>query len=377
MESLDWDGENTGTASQLQQKGHKAYGFSYTATQMICSSTCRSSLPLRDIGLDEGVSTLAKLAKTELLVIPAKPSVDHNLTINLGSTTLTPTRTTQNLGVVVDDQIYFTAQISSTACPCLIGFGLSRFLMCLRLCLLCGRAETTSQIKKRSQTIKGIWILSLAINCDWTSEYTFQGKCCKTCPLGEYPKEHCKENNSDSVCERCSTKFKDKCFCEGKILCNDDECSKCVPKEKCKPGHQLMREGNFKYEYHCEPCPNTMFNDAEDSKCKPFAKCDGLRVIFPGNSTHNARCGLDDKGEISSPNFNPVVMASLTITVLICLVLIMHTAFQTYKHRRHRKISQACTHRMGLPSDTCSCQLSKEEIGDDSDSKTASEISQV
>ncbi|XP_051987006.1 tumor necrosis factor receptor superfamily member 18-like [Xyrauchen texanus] len=223
-----------------------------------------------------------------------------------------------------------------------------------------------------------IWILSLAINCDWTTEYEFQGKCCKDCPSGEYPKYHCKENNSDSVCERCPTKVEDKCFCEGKMLCKDDECSKCVPKEKCKPGHQLMREGNFKYKYHCEQCPNTMFNDAEDSECKPFAKCDGLRVVFPGNSTHNARCGLYDSPIlIRSLTSHPVVMACLTITVLIFLVLIMYTAFQIYKHRRHRKISQPYIHRMRMPSDTCSCQLSKEEIGDDSDSKTALEISQV
>ncbi|XP_051996881.1 tumor necrosis factor receptor superfamily member 18 isoform X1 [Xyrauchen texanus] len=233
-------------------------------------------------------------------------------------------------------------------------------------------------MKKRTQTIKGIWILSLAINCDWTTEYEFKGKCCKTCPSGEYPKGHCKENNSDSVCERCQKNDEYNCFCEGEILCKDNTCSECVPKEKCKPGYQLIREGNFVYTYQCVPCPNNTYNDAEDNKCKPFAKCDGLRVSFPGNSTHNARCDTYDhpeKGEKRSQSSHPIMTACLTITVFICLVLIMHTAFQTFKHRRHRKKSQPCTHRMVLPSDACNCQLSKEEIGDDRDSKTALEIS--
>lgn len=46
------------------------------------------------------------LAKTELFVIPADPSVDHNITVQLGSTTLISTRTARNLGIVFDEQVF-------------------------------------------------------------------------------------------------------------------------------------------------------------------------------------------------------------------------------------------------------------------------------
>lgn len=56
------------------------------------------------------------LAKIELIVIPANPSVDHNITEQLGSTILTPTRTARNLGF--DDQLSFSTHISTTARSC-------------------------------------------------------------------------------------------------------------------------------------------------------------------------------------------------------------------------------------------------------------------
>ncbi len=49
------------------------------------------------------------LAKTELLVVSANPSLHHNFSIQLGSSTITPSRTAKNLGVVIDDQLSFTA----------------------------------------------------------------------------------------------------------------------------------------------------------------------------------------------------------------------------------------------------------------------------
>ncbi len=48
------------------------------------------------------------LAKTELLVFSANPSLHHNFSIQLGSSTITPSRTARNLGVVIDDQLSFT-----------------------------------------------------------------------------------------------------------------------------------------------------------------------------------------------------------------------------------------------------------------------------
>ncbi|XP_053487541.1 uncharacterized protein LOC128611781 isoform X2 [Ictalurus furcatus] len=55
------------------------------------------------------------LAKTELLVTPACPSINQNLIIQLGSITLKPTRTARNLGVTFDDNFTFTDHMSTTA----------------------------------------------------------------------------------------------------------------------------------------------------------------------------------------------------------------------------------------------------------------------
>ncbi len=55
------------------------------------------------------------LAKTELLVISANPSLHHNFSIQLGSSTIAPSKTARNLGVVIDDQLSFTDHIATTA----------------------------------------------------------------------------------------------------------------------------------------------------------------------------------------------------------------------------------------------------------------------
>ncbi len=57
------------------------------------------------------------LAKTELLVVSANPSFHHNFSIQLGSLTITPSRTARNLRVVIDDQLCFTDLIATTAGP--------------------------------------------------------------------------------------------------------------------------------------------------------------------------------------------------------------------------------------------------------------------
>ncbi len=57
------------------------------------------------------------LAKTDLLVVSENPSLHHNFSIQLGSSTITPSRTARNLGVVIDDQLSFTDHIATTT-PC-------------------------------------------------------------------------------------------------------------------------------------------------------------------------------------------------------------------------------------------------------------------
>ncbi len=58
------------------------------------------------------------LAKTELLVFPATPTLQHDFTIQLGSSTFTPSASVRNLGVIFDDQLTFKEHIAKTARSC-------------------------------------------------------------------------------------------------------------------------------------------------------------------------------------------------------------------------------------------------------------------
>ncbi len=55
------------------------------------------------------------LPKTELLVFPATPTLQHDFTIQLGSSTSTPSSSVRNLGVIFDDQLTFKDHIEKTA----------------------------------------------------------------------------------------------------------------------------------------------------------------------------------------------------------------------------------------------------------------------
>ncbi len=58
------------------------------------------------------------LAKTELLVVASNPSFHHNFTFQLGTSTITPSKTARSLGVVIDDQLTFSDHIAKTARSC-------------------------------------------------------------------------------------------------------------------------------------------------------------------------------------------------------------------------------------------------------------------
>ncbi len=58
------------------------------------------------------------LAKTELPVFPATPTLQHDFTIQLGSSTITPSASVRNLGVIFDDQLTFKEHIAKTARSC-------------------------------------------------------------------------------------------------------------------------------------------------------------------------------------------------------------------------------------------------------------------
>ncbi len=58
------------------------------------------------------------LAKTELLVFPATPTLQHDFMIQLGSSTITPSASVRNLGVIFDDQLTFKEHIAKTSRSC-------------------------------------------------------------------------------------------------------------------------------------------------------------------------------------------------------------------------------------------------------------------
>ncbi len=58
------------------------------------------------------------LAKTELLVFPATLTLQHDFTIQQGSSTITPSSSVRNLGVIFDDHLTFKDHIAKTARSC-------------------------------------------------------------------------------------------------------------------------------------------------------------------------------------------------------------------------------------------------------------------
>ncbi len=67
---------------------------------------------------DTQLYLLFRLAKTELIVFPATPTLQHDFTIQLGSSTITPSALVRNLGVIFDDQQTFKEHIAKTARSC-------------------------------------------------------------------------------------------------------------------------------------------------------------------------------------------------------------------------------------------------------------------
>ncbi len=70
------------------------------------------------------------LAKTELFVFPATPTLQHDFTIQLGSSTITPSASVRNLGVIFDDQLTFKEHIAKTARSCIFVYVVEMSLPC-------------------------------------------------------------------------------------------------------------------------------------------------------------------------------------------------------------------------------------------------------
>ncbi len=62
--------------------------------------------------------TFSSILRRQNCLCSPNPSLHHNFSIQLGSSTITPSRTARNLGVVIDDQLSFTDHIATTARSC-------------------------------------------------------------------------------------------------------------------------------------------------------------------------------------------------------------------------------------------------------------------
>ncbi len=106
----------------------QAHGFSYHLYADDTQLSFRPDDPTvaaRISGCLADISTWMKdhhlqlnLAKTELLVFPATLTPQHDFTIQLGSSTITPSSSVRNLGVIFDGQLTFKHHIAKTARSC-------------------------------------------------------------------------------------------------------------------------------------------------------------------------------------------------------------------------------------------------------------------
>ena len=116
----------------ISSLGHviSSHGFSYHCyaddTQLFLSFPpsdtqieARISACLKDIGEWMSAHHLKlNLGKTELLFLPGKDCPLTDLSISIDNTTVLPSQTAKNLGVILDNQLSFSAYIAATARSC-------------------------------------------------------------------------------------------------------------------------------------------------------------------------------------------------------------------------------------------------------------------
>uniref|UniRef100_A0A8C7PFT8 TNFR-Cys domain-containing protein n=1 Tax=Oncorhynchus mykiss TaxID=8022 RepID=A0A8C7PFT8_ONCMY len=124
------------------------------------------------------------------------------------------------------------------------------------------------------------WTMGLAADLRCNDMYEKDGRCCELCP--------------PVYARACTSTANAICLCGSGFLCSDHVCSNCEKEKKCRKGEELKRTGSREYTWKCVPCPNNTYSDTEQGHCKPLTQCDthGFIVIFPGNKTHNSKCGI-------------------------------------------------------------------------------------
>ncbi len=86
------------------------------------------------------------LAKTELLVVPATPTLQHDFSIQLGTSIITPSTSVRNLGVIFDDQLTFKEHIAKTARSCRFALHNIRKMVALVQALVVSRLDYCSAL---------------------------------------------------------------------------------------------------------------------------------------------------------------------------------------------------------------------------------------
>src|SRR4029434_6750015 len=88
--------------------------LSHLTTPLLRISDCLSDISTRikDHHLQ------LNLAKTELLVFPAKRAIHRNIDIKIESLSLAPSKAARHVGVIINDQLTFTDHIASVSRSC-------------------------------------------------------------------------------------------------------------------------------------------------------------------------------------------------------------------------------------------------------------------
>ncbi len=103
----------------LYSKDYSVYLYIYFILLLYFSVAARISGCLADISACMKEHHLQlNMAKTELLVFPATTTLQHDFTIQLGSSTITPSASVRNLDVIFDDRLTFKEHIAKTARSC-------------------------------------------------------------------------------------------------------------------------------------------------------------------------------------------------------------------------------------------------------------------
>ncbi|XP_041743458.1 tumor necrosis factor receptor superfamily member 18 isoform X1 [Coregonus clupeaformis] len=238
------------------------------------------------------------------------------------------------------------------------------------------------------------WTMALAADQQCKDSYEKDGKCCELCPPGTFLKKQCtastktdcgdcpvgsysESNDLFEDCQPClkcqhgytrvcTTTANTNCVCGSGFLCSDHECSKCEKEKICRKGEELKRTGSREYTWKCVPCPNNTYSDTEHGHCKLLTQCGahGLVVIFPGNKTHNSKCGIHAAGNKEDGGSIQLILAigSFFFTVTL-LAFLTHACIRIIRHKKPEAMNCPATSISITSPDICGCPLSKEESG--------------